>query len=69
MRIEVTPIARDELTQCALRYGLTQLAACSKIIEFVCHQDCDIQASILGLMPKLVEMDPAIAALTRMAIK
>ena len=67
MRIELLPQAKDNLTDLCARLGLTQVAACSRIIEFFAEQSDVVQAAVLGLYPKDIRADVAEIILKRMA--
>ena len=61
MRIELYPEAKQGLTDLCDRLGMTQVAACSRILEWVATQNEIIQATILGLYPR--DIRPQIAEL------
>ena len=59
MRIELTPSAKDLLTDLCQRNGMTQVAVMSRITEWFANQDQLIQGAILGHYPVGIESDVA----------
>jgi hypothetical protein len=51
MRIELTGDAKKHLADIADRYGMTQLAVMSRLVEFFVSRDEVVQASIVGRFP------------------
>lgn len=51
MRIELFPEAKKGLVATCDRLGMTQIAACSRILEWFTTADETVQASVLGLYP------------------
>lgn len=52
MRIELTPAAKDRLTELSHRKGMTQVAVASRLVEWFSVQPETIQAAILGQYPQ-----------------
>ena len=51
LRIELSPLARGNFDNVLETFGLTRVAASSKLLEWFEHQTEEIQTSILGLHP------------------
>jgi len=64
MRIELLEQAKQEFTGMSDRWGMTQVAISSRLIEWFAEQTDVVQAIILGLYPE--EMRPEV---TKMILK
>ncbi len=69
MRIELTPSAKDLLTDLCHRNGMTQVAVMSRITEWFASQEQLIQAAVLGQYPTSIESDVAKLILKKMIEK
>jgi hypothetical protein len=69
MRIELTPAAKDLLTELCHRNGMTQVAVMSRITEWFAGQDLLIQGAVLGHYPAGIESDVAKLILKKMVEK
>ncbi len=69
MRIELTPSAKDFLTDLCHRNGMTQVAVMSRITEWFASQDAMVQGAVLGLYPTVIEGDIAKLILKKMVDK
>ncbi len=67
MRIELTPAAKELLTDMCIRNGMTQVTVMSRITEWFSNQDQLIQGAILGHYPATIESDVAKIILKKMA--
>jgi hypothetical protein len=59
VRIELTPAAKAGYAKVADRYGQTQIATTSRLIEWFAGQSEGVQAAVLGQYPKEIEADVA----------
>ena len=69
MRIELTPTAKDLLTDLCNRNGMTQVSVMSRITEWFANQSELIQAAVLRQYPKEIEADVVKLILKKMAEK
>ena len=69
MRIELTPSAKDLLTDLCHRNGMTQVSVMSRITEWFANQSELIQAAVLRQYPKEIEGDIVKLILKKMAEK
>jgi hypothetical protein len=58
MRIEVSGSVPGAIENSMDQFGATHISIFSRVIDWVCKQDAETQATILGLMPKGFEIDP-----------
>jgi hypothetical protein len=66
-RIQLTSHAKEELLGISDKIGITQIALCSKIVEWFADQPDMVQAGILGLYPDLIGQDVATLILQKIA--
>lgn len=67
VRIELTPDAKRRLMDVSKRFGMTQIAATSRLVEWFAGQSELVQAAILGQYPSEIESDVARLILQKMA--
>jgi hypothetical protein len=67
VRIELTPDAKRRLMEVSKRFGMTQIAATSRLVEWFAGQSELVQAAILGQYPSEIESDVARLILQKMA--
>lgn len=67
VRIELTPDAKRRLLEVSKRFGMTQIAATSRLVEWFAGQSELVQAAILGQYPSEIESDVARLILQKMA--
>ena len=67
VRIELTPDAKRRLMDISKRFGMTQISATSRLVEWFAGQSELVQAAILGQYPSEIESDVARLILQRMA--
>lgn len=67
VRIELTPDAKRRLMEISKRFGMTQIAATSRLVEWFAGQSELVQAAILGQYPSEIEGDVARLILQKMA--
>jgi hypothetical protein len=67
VRIELTPDAKRRLMDISKRFGMTQISATSRLVEWFAGQSELIQAAILGQYPAEIESDVAKLILQKMA--
>lgn len=66
VRIELTPEAKRRSEAVAEKYGMTQIATTSRLVEWFAGQSEMIQAAILGQYPSDIEADVAQLILEKM---
>ena len=69
MRIELTPSAKELLTDLCHRNGMTQVSVMSRITEWFAGQSELIQAAVLRQYPKEIENDVVKLILKKMSDK
>jgi hypothetical protein len=52
MRVDVTPLARDGLNSVCEEYGITHVAAMSRLIEWFSKESDVVQCGVLNLYPR-----------------
>ena len=67
VRIELTPDAKRRLMDISKRFGMTQISATSRLVEWFAGQSELVQAAILGQYPTEIESDVARLILQKMA--
>jgi|tagenome__1003787_1003787.scaffolds.fasta_scaffold17786300_1 hypothetical protein len=67
IRIELTEIAKDQLSDLSEKNGMTQVSIMSRMVTWFAAQPELIQAAVLGRYPKEIEQDCAKLILQRMA--
>ena len=67
VRIELTPDAKRRLMDISKRFGMTQISATSRLVEWFAGQSELVQAAILGQYPSEIESDVAKLILQKMA--
>ncbi len=67
VRIDLPPAARQRFTKVPDQFGMTQVAVNSRLLEWMTRQPEEIQASVLGLMPRQAEKEVAHEFLKQMA--
>jgi hypothetical protein len=66
MRIEVTPGAAERINEIVRRTGQTKVAVMRRATEWLANQPEEIQAEVLGLYPKNLRSNVAMAILKQM---
>jgi hypothetical protein len=67
VRIELTPDAKRRLMDVSKRFGMTQISATSRLVEWFSGQSELVQAAVLGQYPAEIESDVARLILQKMA--
>lgn len=67
MRIEIAPSSKIRLDQFCDDTGMTKLAAVSRLIDWFCEQDENVQTIVQQLVPSAIQADVAKLILQRMA--
>ena len=67
VRIELTPDAKRRLMDISKRFGMTQISATSRLVEWFAGQSEAVQAAILGQYPSEIEGDVAKLILQKIA--
>lgn len=52
VRIELTPVARKRLDECAEKSGMTQVAMLSRLVEWYSRQPDAVQRLVVGGIPE-----------------
>jgi hypothetical protein len=67
VRIELTPDAKRRLMEISKRFGMTQISATSRLVEWFAGQSELVQAAVLGQYPAEIEGDVAKLILQKIA--
>jgi hypothetical protein len=67
VRIELTRSAKEQLENVSSQRGMTQVAVCSRLLEWFGSQSDIIQSAVLGHYPHIIQEDIAQLILKHMA--
>jgi hypothetical protein len=67
MRIDLRPTARERFTKVPDKFGMTQVAVTSRLMEWIAGQPDGVQALVLGLPSNNLNCDAATEYLKQVA--